>query len=408
MKKNILLIALVFLFSASITDADEVSDLKQEVNGLEKKIAAIETAQSRQTDMIEIAVADAIKDGRPEAVTVGDVKWSEKISFYGDFRLRYDMLENDKDDYTRQRGRMRVRVGMKAVVNDEVSFDLRLATGGESYGSGNQTFDGYSSKKEFMLDRAYITYKPSGLEGFSIKGGKMGVPFYKPNNSQLIWDGDLNLEGIALSGEMESVFVNLGGFVIDEEKTTNDGLLYGAQIGVRFDLAGMKNTVGLGSINYSDVELDANDNNNFDADGAIIEENAAEADLNIFEVFFESAFDISGVPVVFYGNYARNSEAADNDTGYLLGVSYGEANAPGAWRLGYEYLDIEANAVYDPYNDSDFLDSHYGTGHKFGFDIGLLKNTSLSLAYLLGNYDNALGYSDDDFQRFIVDFKFKF
>ena len=376
------LAGIVCLAAASFAGADEISELKQQVQTLQDKIANIETVQSNQAATI---AANAEKEDEGS-------DWEDKISFYGDFRLRYDSMNAEKDNYVRERGRFRARVGMKAEVNEEVTFDLRLATGGDSATSGNSTFEDYGNKKDFMIDRAYVTYKPAFTEGLAIKGGKFGIPFYCPNKSQMIWDGDLNLEGAAASYEVGPVFINAASFIVDEQKTTNDAMFYGAQVGTKFDIASTKNTVGVGSHNYSDVDM-----------------NSENISLNIVEVFADTSFKVMETPVMVYGNFAQNCEADSDDTGYLVGVKLGKAKKPGTWQIGYEYMDIEEYAVYDPFNDSDALDGATGVSHKFTFDLALMENAGFGLTYLMGDFDDDLGYGDNNgFSRVMADLKYKF
>ncbi len=390
MNKKGLLAGMICLCATSFAGADEISDLKKEVSELQKKIANIESIQNNQQGTIEAAVKDAVQEG----TTPDALKWAEKIKFYGDFRLRYDSMDKEKDSYVRERARIRARLGLTAEVNEEVSFDLRLATGGTSADSGNQTLGDYNEKKAIMIDRAYITYKPESIDGLKVKGGKFGVPFYAPGGNQLIWDGDLNLEGAAIAYESGPLFVNVGGFMLSDERDTADAGLYGAQAGLKLDIAGNKATIGASSYNYSQADIDA--------DGI-------DEQCKMIDVFADYSFKLSDNPVTVYGDYVTNTEADSDDTGYLVGVKYGKAKAPGTWAVGYEYMDVAANAVYDSFNDSDFLDASYGTGHKFSMSYALLKNTSFAVTYLLGTYDSQLGYGEDDgFSRLMADFKFKF
>ena len=94
------------------------------------------------------------------------------------------------------RNRIRARIGFRADITDEVFFDMRLGSGSADPASTNQTLGSAWSSKPVWIDRAYLAYLPKGLPGFGIGIGKEETPFHKAGMNQLIWDDDLNPEGI--------------------------------------------------------------------------------------------------------------------------------------------------------------------------------------------------------------------
>ncbi len=147
------------------------------------------------------------------AALAEDNSWTDKISLKGDFRFRHEIIDDASKTETRNRQRIRARLNIAGEVNDEFTVGIRLATGGNSPISTNQTLDSSFSTKDIGLDRAYFAYKPTSIEGATIKGGKFGVPFAKMEKTQLIWDGDLNLEGAAYQYKADSYFFNAGYFI---------------------------------------------------------------------------------------------------------------------------------------------------------------------------------------------------
>ena len=59
----------------------------------------------------------------------------------------------------------------------------------------------------------------------------------------MVWDDDINPEGFAQnisykSGDNLTAFINLGQFILDEDKTdNNDQFLFGEQVGIKTKLA---------------------------------------------------------------------------------------------------------------------------------------------------------------------------
>ena len=73
--------------------------------------------------------------------------WWERLTFYGDFRLRYEGFFQDETE-TRQRGRYRFRLGMRTPVAEGIDFNVRLASGEASdVTSTNQTFTDFLNRK---------------------------------------------------------------------------------------------------------------------------------------------------------------------------------------------------------------------------------------------------------------------
>ncbi|MDP7559959.1 MAG: putative porin, partial [Planctomycetota bacterium] len=134
----------------------------------------------------------------PAPATAG-VAISEKLSIFGDFRARYEVDDQDRDntgavDRDRDRARLRARFGFKHQSTDKISFGLRLATEADALQSPHQTLqvtENDDSSGEFGLDRAYVDIK-WGKSGFAWFG-KHGISFWEQNEQ--FWDGDIQPEG---------------------------------------------------------------------------------------------------------------------------------------------------------------------------------------------------------------------
>lgn len=70
---------------------------------------------------------------------------------------------------------------MKMKVDENLSFTLGMATGGDDPVSTNQTLDTGSSTKDIRLDLAHFDYQFN--DSRSLTGGKMKNPFYKPGKT---------------------------------------------------------------------------------------------------------------------------------------------------------------------------------------------------------------------------------
>ncbi len=203
--------------------------------------------------------------------------WVSRISVFGDVRVRnesrfysgdnsFDIIDyNEFNDvnydlgpnYTQppllntrepreNRLRVRARFGLNAALGDNWSAGLRVATGSsDSPVSTNQTLGGGLSKKDIWLDRARITWTP-GV--WNITAGRAENPFV---SSDLLYDGDLNFDGLSASwndvafSDRGAFFGTLGAFPLSytsddfpsrefDKKGSDDKWLLGAQIGTNW------------------------------------------------------------------------------------------------------------------------------------------------------------------------------
>lgn len=230
--------------------------------------------------------------------------WIDRIQWEGDIRLRYEMNQNadsnvpafffqtselrnsNINNTTEERNRFRVRARLAANVKitDLIDGGIRLTTGPENDPvSANQTLQTTESKYTFGLDRAFIRMHPT--DWVTLSGGRIENPFF---NTDLVWDPDLSLDGIAATFKPKfnnrwSAFGSLGAFSIDEQEKTEinkakDKWLFAAQAGlqwtsaskssVRFGVAlyDFKNVEGQtnpsGSIEYTNTALAFRDKGN--------------------------------------------------------------------------------------------------------------------------------------------------
>lgn len=401
--------------------ADELSELRQQVENqynelikVQNRLLAIEASQKEQgaaVRKLENSGGFAI----PETL-----KWVENVKLYGDFRYRHEYINDEGGSYDRHRHRIRARVGLEGRVNDEMTFNLRIATGSDDPVSTNQTLDGGFSSKDIWLDRAYLKWTPASMDGWTFLFGKMGNPFFKPGGNQLIWDDDLNPEGIAFQyasklNDKTDLFVNGGGMWVEESSSDADASLWGIQAGM---VHGLHNSdtftwggsyFKYGNIKDSKTFYDVSDgfgNTTYtDADG----DEAYQYGYELVEFFAEYGAKLGNLPASIYADYVVNTASGvSEDTGYLIGTKLGKAKEPGTWGVGYEYRKLEADAVVGVFTDSDFIGGGSGgKGHKFSGSYAIAKNATIGLTYFMTERIVA-GSDNDDYDRLQFDVKVKF
>jgi putative porin len=208
---------------------------------------------------------------QPDAVP----EWTRRFHFNGDFRLRYEMdmfdgrnspffpnfltldtgnpfdLNNSagtpppliNTTVDRERLRIRARLGTDIEIADNFSASIRMATGNTiNPVTTNQTLGNTLNKENFLLDRAFLEYRP--IDEVSLRFGRFPLPWF---STDLVWYNEINFDGLAAAGAVPlsntvSVFSTLGAFPIEfspfnfpdnssAKQNSRDKWLYGAQAG---------------------------------------------------------------------------------------------------------------------------------------------------------------------------------
>ena len=340
------------------------------------------------------------------AAIADDTSWTDRLSLKGDVRFRYEGIDED-GSADRDRTRFRGRIGLSELVSDDLKVIFGLASGGDNPVSTNQSFDGGFSTKDIGIDLAYVEW--TATDQITIFGGKMKNPLYRAGGAPLIWDGDLNPEGIAAAFESGNFFGTAGVFSAEERSSTDDSLLYAIQAGMNVDVGDAGDlTAGIGHFSYTDTIGNlpfyngSAKGNSVDLTGNYLFE------YSNAEVFAQYDTRLGDWPLRVYAQYTQNSEVSQEDTAYAFGVKIGSAKADGTSEFGWTYQDIEADAVIGTFNDSDFggggTDS---SGHILKAKYMFRDNVSLGGTLFVNDVDRFQG-TEHDYSRIQIDVEFKF
>jgi hypothetical protein len=436
-------LALLLVLSYGTAQADELSELKQKMEAttkllreMQERIADLEARQrlkerSQQEKIereverkVEQKVAEAVKDRQPTAFP-DNLKWVEKVRISGDLRYRQDHIDEQGSTGGWENGvyrhRIRARLEFDAMVNDQWDLGFRIASGNDrSPISTNQDLEEAFSKKELWLDRAFFNWHPESAEGLDVTGGKIENPFHRAGKNQLIWDNDLNPEGIAarysrpLNGT-DRLFFNGGGLWVDESSSAADISLWAVQTYWKRTIGNPDHVVaGATYYDYGNIESSADlkstwGSSNFFGNTT----NAAggyKDDFNIVELFGEYGLKCGIMPTTIFASWVRNIVATTSeDTGWLIGTRFNKAkdDYPGSWEFGYDYRETDADAVVGGFTESNFLGAQTDSkGHKFVFRYQLAKKLYWRMAYYL--LEDTRTASDLDYRRLLGDLVWKF
>ena len=332
--------------------------------------------------------------------------WTDRVALKGDLRLRYEGIDEEGES-SRDRFRYRARIGLSAEVQDNLDLIFELATGGDNPVSANTTFDSGFNKDEFRLNLAYLSWEAS--DSITILAGKMKNPAFRPGKSPLIYDSDLNPEGVSLVFGSGMVFGNVSVMSVEERSSESDSFLYTFQAGAKLDLSdGHALTVGAGYLEYTNTEgfepfyNGRSKGNTVDADGNYV------FDYANYEVFAQYDTKFGDWPFQLYTHWTENTDPDEEDTAYAFGAKLGSAKDKGTMQFSYVYQDIEADAVIGTFNDSDFggggTDSD---GHMLKYKYAMSKNTFIGGSLFINSIDRFQGV-EKDYDRIQIDVEFKF
>lgn len=318
--------------------------------------------------------------------------WIKNTKIKGDFRLRYQG-EDKSDAPIRHRGRYRYRLGFETKANEKLEAAAGIATGGSDARSTNQTMEDGFSTPDIRLDYAYAEWNP--FSWLTVKGGKIkSVEKVIFSPSDLLWDSDINPEGVSVLFRKESdkfdLFMNTGFWILDESASDpSDPYMKVIQPGVKYrfnDNAHLK--LALSGYIFDNVK-GALLTNGSDNSGKYntLENGVLKYNYSSISPSFELGF---GIPfkVLSYlsilGDYVYNPDPPNENKGFLAGIKFGDKEIKkfGNWQAKYMYRYLEKDAWLDIFPDSDAYSGHTDAkGHEFVFSFGLGKHTSLDIDY---------------------------
>lgn len=416
--------------------SERLEKLEQDKQKLEAENEALKAQNDRleaTTEYLKSNAQATRKDLAEDAVQVEKIaglekttkaaEWASRLAWKGDFRYRHENVDAEAATPAPEqtRHRIRARIGLTAKVNDTVSATVQLATNGGNNDprSTNQTLGEGETRKGVGIDLAYAEWKPT--TGVAFQLGK--TPYAITRVGSYFWDGDLTWEGLSAKFERGAFFGNAFGYWLQESSNSSDANVVGAQVG--FKSSGpIKFT---GAVGYYDVGAVQDEitttagtctaNNAFfgGPQGNQTYTGAGCArllnDYNLIEALAQVEFKLGSLPLVVFADYIQNNEADEEDTGYAGGVTLGKASDPRTWEIGYVYQDMEKNAQFGQFVDSDFGGGITGSkGHVVRAAYAVAKNWTVNGAYLKNERrtGNSLTATPFDYDRYQLDLNFKF
>ena len=321
--------------------------------------------------------------------------WIQKVAITGDVRVRMQQDINKTANEDRIRNRTRVRLGLETTPSEKLKAGIGIATGalrvnGSSVGdqnpnSTNHTYQGFN-KAPLFLDFAFLQYEP--VNNLLVTGGKVKAKTQVWNTTSLLWDGDINPDGLAVnyqtSNDKLNFFANAGWYTINEQRNTGMPYLYILQPGVSYNTADLNVKAAL-AYQHWDIKgkpTGSNDTGNYfgGANGA--------NNFHIINPSLEITLKhiLAGYDITAFGDYAKNmydSVYQGDRTGYAFGLGIGDEKIDGfgKWQLRGTYRRLEQNAAPLGVTESDAYEGKAGKGFEAKLSYGLLKDLQFNFGY---------------------------
>jgi hypothetical protein len=384
---------------------EEIRELRREIN--EQKTSGTLTRQQAQKAEEKATAIETVQKSIP--------KWVDKLSLFGDVRIRHEGFYNQPTEKgepigARNRERLRARIGATFRYSDELSATIRLASGNPNDPiSTNQTFTGEFTRKPINLDWAYLTFAPGKTFGIrpglvSLTGGKFAVPQFRVG--ELIWDDDLSVEGFsqvfqALAepvGPLDQLRIFVEQWTFNEAANEQDGWIFGGQVNPVGHVGAVQLEGGVAQWWYLNPDFIAQALN---TNSSLFNTNLVTKNKDGDITGYVSGFNLTNLtaqatlpdvleqmPLRIFADYVYNWQAATSQAnGFQAGVKLGQTKVRGDWAVSalYEYLQQEA--VVSSFNWSDF--GFGGTnvqGPVIAADYQLLDPLTLTAKTFFVNY----------------------
>jgi len=381
-------------------------------------------------------------------------KWVQYLNLKGDirYRIQIDKTLSATAADMRVRERLRLRLNGTADLGSGFKLGLGFCSGTDDPRSTNQTLENSFEHPDLRIDLGWGEYSP--VEGLTLLAGKFpyGSFLFKP--SDLLFDTDLNFEGVAADykapvlGDFLGVFASIGYLNIDENSASlADPGLISAQVGVKANpgsgvyvkasiamhmfenVQGMASSVlpatgGAGASNTmitstSTTYTTVTTLTNTTSIGRIKTDTVTKKykfDYDCLNAGVEVGLTDMYFPLIkVFGEVVMNRAVdaallSDMKNGYILGLSFGDAKVDefGKCQTMISHRMLQQDAWVDFFADSDaYAGKTASLVNELKITFGFSKSANLEFDYYIGRaFPAQTGGTDTQVVQF--DFNFKF
>ena len=328
-------------------------------------------------------------------------KFLNMFTLKGKAKVRYEYDSREKIDKSgsveRHRGVYMLKAGLVFRPHDYFRVGFGLGSGDDKPTSANETMGANFSSKPIYLDLAYIHIVPY-FDWINIYLGKFKNPVFTAGKTHMIWDSDVNPEGIAFDMEYKfglvKLFMNTGLYVLDEFKAEpDDPFLFTAQLGMNLNVSGFDMNI---AASYSDAihmekklgqsryvyETDYE----YSYSNTILPDDTYAYDYNVVTADLDLSYTADKYfKLTLFGQFAANTASDVEDRfAYIAGltISSEKVKKLGDYEFSVKYRSVDNDAYIDAFSESSF---YYGRTGAWGVDAtvkaAIWNDITLSLAY---------------------------
>lgn len=328
----------------------------------------------------ELVPVEPLQSGEAWTGTGGTV---DRLEYSGDFRLRYEANSSNGATPSWDRGVLRGRLAAQYELSSSITLGGRLVTGDpDNPRTADATIGDFVRNQDISLDRTYVEYEYKNL---FLTGGKFDKPF---SSTELLWDGDVNPQGLGGHLDLFSndvVLARFSGiyFLINERVFEESSKMLGGQLSLSsqphddWDLAlhAAYYDYDIGVLNPG--VPGASRGNRIIPDGL-----AYISDFDLFDIMGTVSYAGLGDRwnVKFVADYVRNLGAdVEEDTGYAVDLFVGSLNDAGSFLFRYGYSQAETDAVLGIFSHDNIpLPTNYAL-HTVAVDYALTDQVFVGL-----------------------------
>ena len=286
------------------------------------------------------------------AAGVGRAQSAPAVRFNGDFRLRYEYTTRGNGAPNIDKEVVRLRAGITYPLRDYLTLRARIATGSPADpNSTDITLGQFVDDLAFSVDIASVELN---RPRWGLSGGKFINPLL---STELVWDGDVNPQGVAgrlklgndrpLTGTLTALY-----FVVDQQAGDSGSDMAGGQLALKAK-AGARWQVTAAAAYYDyrirslvNAEMGGDVRGNRVVLGPT-RPTAYLSDFNLLNLLLTADYTGFGerFPLRVVGDYVHNSGANDLNAGWAADVYVGRVTRPGETRWRYGYAVAETDAI---------------------------------------------------------------
>jgi hypothetical protein len=396
------------------------------------------TVEKLQSDMADVHTTLTNTGGQTqeEQKRVSGIEGTlARFQWGGDARVRYENFSSQDNPgcvglgvghcEDRQRARIRVRFGVTGKLSEDFIGGLAVATGAQTDPTTtNETLTNAFERKNFYLDRGFVTYNPVAHKWLSLTGGKWA---YQWTRTSATFDPDISPEGFdeKFSFDFSNSFLKNVNFqmmqlMFNEVSKGPDSWASGGQIGAKFAIGSRwtmtptytllnwygENALLNTAFQGAGVPFAPNGqtNSSFTGGGCPVGNTCYTGGFLYSDLILNNSFKTwsERFPLYVIGEYEQNLDAGPSllatgvgacfgkpcwtpqDKAYAVEIGMGQQKNQGDWQFGYEWRRQEADSVLSSFVESDQRAPTNTLQNRLYLNYKIRKNTQLMFSDWIG------------------------